>query len=165
MNRIILSTRARNLLLGSLIISVFVLGCEKSPSPVDSIEDWSDIYLMAIGYSALKGQERLSALQDAKRDAYSRLEDQILKLKIDPKQDVGKLLMKDEKLRRNLEMFIRRARVVTTKFLPDSDQISVTMELYLGTDFKTALGLKEKKPKEEPKPLATTPAGSGMLNY
>ena len=138
-------------------------GCEKSPSPVNSMEDWSDIYLVATGYSTLKGQERVSALQDAKQDAYSRLEDQVLKLKIDSKRDVG-TLMKDEKLKRKLELFIQRARVVTTKFIPESDQMSVTMELYLGTDFKTALGLKEKKPAQEPKPLNTAP-GPGMLNY
>jgi hypothetical protein len=161
MNRPALSLLTWNLLVGLVIFTLF-LGCEKSPSPVNSMEDWSDIYIVATGYSALKGQERLSALQEAKQDAYSRLEDQVLKLKIDPKRDVG-MLMRDEKLKRKLEMFIRQARVVTTKFLPDSDQISVTMELYLGTDFKTALGLKDKKPKQE-KPLATTPSG-GMINY
>ena len=159
-----LSAWVRDLLFGGLIISVFALGCEKSPSPIDPIKDWSDIYLMATGYSALKGEERLSALQDAKQDAYFRLEDQISKLKIDSKRDVGTLLMKDEKLKKKLEAFIRGARVVTTKFSPDSDQMSVTMELYLGTDFKTALGIKEKKTDQEPKPLSTGPERSGILH-
>ena len=154
----------RNLSLGGLIISLVMLGCEKSPSPIDPMKDWSDIYLMATGYSTLKGEERLSALQDAKQDAYSRLEDQILKLKIDSKRDIGVLLMKDQKLKGKLETFIRGARVVTTKFIPDSDQMSVTMELYLGTDFKTVLGLKEKKTEQELKPLNTTPEHSGILH-
>jgi hypothetical protein len=163
MSRITPSAWTRNLLLGGLIISLVMLGCEKSPSPIDPVKDWSDIYLMATGYSALKEEERLSALQDAKQDAYSRLEDQVLKLKIDSKRDIGALLMKDEKLKGKLEVFIRGAKVVTTKFIPDSDQISVTMELYLGTDFKAVLGLKEKKAEQEPKPLATTPDHSGIL--
>lgn len=164
MSRSTPSAWARNLLLGGLVISGFMLGCEKSPSPIDPMKDWSDIYLTATGYSALKGEERLSALQDAKHDAYSRLEGQILKLKIDSKRDVGALLMKDEKLKEKLEAFIRGAKVVTTKFTPDSDQMSVTMELYLGTDFKTALGLKEKQAGQEPKPLYTTPDHSGILH-
>jgi len=153
-----------NLSVGWLIISLFALGCEKSPSPIDPIKDWSDIYLMATGSSPLNGEERLSALQDAKQDAYFRLEDQIVKLKIDSKRDVGTLLTKDEKLKKKLEAFIRGARVVNTKFSPDSDQMSVTMELYLGIDFKTVLGLKEKKPGLEPKPLSTGPERSGILH-
>ncbi len=153
---------ARNLLLGGLLISVFITGCEKSPSPVDPMKDWSDIYLTVTGYSPLKGEERLSALQDAKQDAYSRLEDQILRLKIDSKRDVGTLLAKDEKLKEKLKAFIRGAKVVSTEFLPDSNQISVNLELYLGTDFKTMLGLKEKKPRQEQKPLTTTPEGLGI---
>src|SRR4051812_44919975 len=144
---------SRNLLLSSLIVFVLAAGCEKSPSPVDPVNDWSDIYLMATGYSGLKGKERLDSLQNAKEEAYSGLENQILKLKIDSKRDVGALLTNDEKRKRKLEVFIRGSKVVATKFLPDSDQISVTMELYLGADFKAMLGLKERKTAQEPKPL------------
>jgi hypothetical protein len=155
------SAWARNLLLAGLLISVFVTGCETSPSPIDPTEDWSDIYLTATGYNLLKDGERLNALQDAKQDAYSRLEDQILRLKIDSKRNVGMLLAKDEKLKEKLEAFIRRAKVVSTEFLPDSNQISVTLELYLGTDFKTVLGLKEKS-RQEQKPLKAAPEGLGL---
>lgn len=153
---------ACGLFVGGLLVSVFIAGCEKSPSPVDPMKDWSDIYLTVTGYSPLKGEERLSALHDAKQDAYSRLEGQILRLKIDSKRDVGALLVKDEKLKGKLESFIRGAKVVSTEFLPDSNQISVTLELYLGTDFKTVLGLKEKQ-RQEQKPLTTTPEGLGIL--
>jgi hypothetical protein len=153
--------RVRNSLLGGLLFFAFIAGCEKSPSPIDLMKDWSDIYLTVTGYSPLKEEERLSALQDAKQDAYFRLEDQILRLKIDSKRNVSTLLAKDEKLKEKLEAFIRGAKVVSTEFLPDSNQISVTLELYLGTDFKVVLGLKEKS-RQEQKPLKTTPEGLGI---
>ena len=124
--------------------------------------DWSDIYLTVTGHSRLIGQERLGALQDAKQEAYSRLEEQILRLKINSKQDVGMLLQKDKKLKDKLDAFIRRAKVVSTEFLPASNQMSVTVELYLGADFKSALGFKEK-PKQEQRSPAAAPSGLGIL--
>jgi len=163
MSRTTSSAWAQNLLLGGLLISVSIVGCEKSPSPIDPMNDWSDIYLTATGYSPLKGEERLSALQDAKQDAYSRLEDQVLRLKIDAKRDVGTLLVKDERLKERVEAFIRGAKVVSTEFLPDSNKISVNLELYLGNDFKTMLGLKEKS-RQERKPATSTPEGLGILH-
>jgi hypothetical protein len=151
------------LLLGVLLSLVLITGCEKSPSPVDAMKDWSDSYLTGTGYSTLKGQERLSALEEAKEDAYSRLEAHVLRLKIDSKQDVAALLTKDEKVKVKLKTFIRGAKVVTTEFLPASNQISVTLELYLGADFRATLGLREKE-RQEQKPSATLPSGGlGIL--
>jgi len=151
------------LLMGGVLLLCLITGCEKSPSPLDAMKDWSDSYLTATGYSTLKGQERLSAMEEAKENAYSSLEKQALRLKIDSRQDVAELLMKDGKVKEKFKAFIRGAKVITTEFLPASNQISVTLELYLGTDFRRALGLKERERQEE-KPSAKVPEGLGVLH-
>ena len=154
--------QVRFVLLCSLLILGAIVGCEKSPSPVEPAMDWSDIYLTVTGHSRSIEQERLGAMQDAKQEAYSRLEEQIVRLKINPKQDVGMLLQKDKKLKDKLDAFIRRAKVVSTEFLPASNQMSVTVELYLGADFKAALGIKEKSKQEQRSPSGA-PSGLGIL--
>ena len=150
-----------------LVLHVFMLlyltaGCEKSPSPLDAMKDWSDSYLTATGYSTLKGQERLNAMEEAKENAYFGLEEQVVKLKIEPSEDVQELLTKDGKTKEKLKAFIRGAKVVTTEFLPASNQISVTLELYLGIDFRRALGLREREGQEQ-KPSPTVPGGLGVV--
>jgi hypothetical protein len=146
-----LRKRGLILFLGGLGMMV---ACQSGPSPSPR-SDWADVVLHVTGSGSLNStgrnpvEERVLAIQDAKVNAYQKLEAKILRLKMDDQQSVSELIGKKPELADKVHAFVRGARIVKTHIFPDQRQIEVEADLFLGENFKAALGIVTPKPQHE----------------
>ncbi|NKE71030.1 hypothetical protein [Candidatus Manganitrophus noduliformans] len=143
-----------------LVIPVlFLLSCESGPE-VAPHADWADVTLHAVGIGQIQGEwslsDRIQAVQDAKVDAYAKLESQIMMLQIDSKKTISELVAKDEQIGKKIASFVRGARIVRTDNRENG--VEILTELFLGENFKATIGLAERKPR--PVPRGNTPESS-----
>lgn len=138
-------------------IFVYAIGvlvsCKTGP-PFSPRSGWADVVLRATGVGALRFSEgiavkdRILAIQEAKLDAYQKLEEEVLRLKMDDQQTVVEFIEKDPKLPGKVRSFVRGARIVYTRVV-SMGQIEVDTELFLGENFMAVLGLIERKISKE----------------
>jgi hypothetical protein len=139
-----------------------MVACQSGPPPSPR-SDWADVVLRATGSGSLNStgknpvEERVLAIQDAKVDAYQKLETEILRLKMEDHQSVSEFIGEKPELADKLHTFVRGARIVATRVFPDQRQMEVDAELFLGETFKAALGLVTPKPQHEREKRAGQP--------
>ncbi|HEX9757068.1 MAG TPA: hypothetical protein VGB26_04620 [Nitrospiria bacterium] len=129
---------------------LFFVSCSKriENQELPSIKDWSNGFLFVTGRGILHpsfdvGDQRYTALQEARRDAFFQLRREVYALPIDSKNRVEDLVLKDEKLVQKINRFIDGAKVVAFRII-EEEKVEVDMELYLGASLKSLLGLVEK---------------------
>ena len=129
----------------------FLLSCQSGPEKKPQ-SDWADITLRAVGAAAIEGQgstqERMQAVQQAKKDAYASLESQIMGLQTDSEKRVSELAAQDVEIQKKISAFVRGARIVSTE--NNHNKIEILTEIFLGENFKATIGLAKKKPKPIP---------------
>jgi hypothetical protein len=135
-----------------IIPFLFLLSCESGPE-VAPHADWADVTLHAVGMGPIQGEwsisDRIQAVQQAKVDAYSKLESQIMMLQTDSKKTISELVAKDEQIGKKIASFVRGARIVRTE--NKERGVEILTELFLGENFKATIGLAERKPRPVPK--------------
>lgn len=134
-----------------LFLPFVLLSCQSGPEK-KSQTDWADVTLHAVGVGSIEGDgstpERMRAVQQAKRSAYTDLESQIMQLRTDSEKPVSELAARDVEIRKKVAAFVRGARIVSTE--NNNNRIEILTELFLGENFKATIGLAKKKPKPIP---------------
>ncbi|MFQ5543558.1 MAG: hypothetical protein ACE5FY_04300 [Nitrospiria bacterium] len=124
---------------------LLLLSCQSTPLSEPNT-DWADVTFRSVGIGKMeKGwsiTKRIQAIQKAKVDAYTQLESKIMRLKIDSKRTISKLSKEDVLFRKKISAFVRGAKVIHTE--NNEEGIKVIVELFLGDDFKTTVGLSKK---------------------
>ena len=149
----------------SLYVSILFMGamlltaCRTAP-PNAPRADWADVTVETTGTEHLtaplpwSAEARLSAIRNAKADAYAKMEYQIMALSTAPGETVLQRVGEDPVRRRQVAAFVRGAQILEMK--PRPQGIEVAMRLYLGEGFRTLLGLGHKKsvtPRQGPPTL------------
>jgi hypothetical protein len=90
----------------------------------------------------------MQAVQQAKKNAYTSLESQIMELQTDSEKRVSELAAQDGEMQKKISAFVRGARIVSTE--NNHNKIEILTEIFLGENFKATIGLAKKKPKPVP---------------
>lgn len=146
--------RLQHIFLG--IFLIFILsGCQKESSTLTLDSSWADVTLQEKGVSTPNpgGKEevsmnRLESYREAKIDLYRKLENDILKIKVDVKRDVRAFIGEDKKLKEKISSFLKGTRITEAVYTPRKG-MELSGQLYLGEGFKSILGLMEKKSSED----------------
>ena len=123
--------------------------CQTAPSSAPRA-DWANITIETSGTGHLTAplpwpaEARLSAIRNAKADAYAKMTFQIMALETAPGETVLQLVGQDAERRRQVAAFVRGAQILEMK--PRPHGIEVAMRLYLGEGFRALVGLGHKKP-------------------
>ena len=133
-----------------LLIGVALLSACQTAPPNAPRADWADVTVETNGTGHLTAplpwpaEARLSAIRNAKADAYAKMEFQIMALETAPGETVLQRVGQDAARRRQVAAFVRGAQILEMK--PRPHGIEIAMRLYLGEGFRTLLGLGHKKP-------------------
>ena len=133
-----------------MLFPILLLSCQTGPEK--KLQDWADVTLRAVGVGSIEAEgatpERMQAVQKAKRDAYTSLELQVMRLQTDSEKPVSELAAQDLEMQRKISAFVRGARIISTE--NNNNRIEISTELFLGENFKATIGLAKKKPKPVP---------------
>jgi len=133
-----------------LFTGITLLAACRTALPSAPRADWADITVETSGMGHLTApppwpaEARLSAIRNAKADAYAKMEYRIMALSTAPGETVLQRVGKDAVRRRQVAVFVRGAQTLKMELQPQG--IEVTLRLYLGEGFRTLLGLGHKKP-------------------
>jgi len=133
-----------------LFVGVALIAACQTALPTGPRADWADVTVETTGTGHLTAplpwpaEARLSAIRNAKADAYAKMEFQIMALSTAPGETVLQRVGGDAARRRQVAAFVRGAQILEMK--PRPHGIEVAMRLYLGEGFRTILGLGHKKP-------------------
>lgn len=135
-------------LLMMVICSVFFLSCQSTR--IDTrYAGWENVTLFAEGFGLIEKDwsisKRVQAVQTAKIDAYAQLESEIMDLQTDSGLKVSELAGKDETLKKKIAAFVRGAKITQTE--NSEAGVKISMELFLGANFKATIGLSQKRSK------------------
>jgi len=126
-----------------------LVSCQTAPSTAPRA-DWANITVETKGTGHLTAplpwpaEARLSAIRNAKADAYAKMEFQIMALETAPGETVLQRVGEDAVRRRQVAAFVRGAQILEVK--PRPHGIEVAMRLYLGEGFRALIGLGHRKP-------------------
>jgi len=133
-----------------MLFPILLVSCQTGPEK--KLQDWADVTLRAVGVGSIEAEgatpERMQAVQKAKRDAYTSLELQVMRLQTDSEKPVSELAAQDLEMQRKISAFVRGARIISTE--NNNNRIEISTELFLGENFKATIGLAKKKPKPVP---------------
>ncbi|MBI1824326.1 MAG: hypothetical protein HYR80_09480 [Nitrospirae bacterium] len=151
-----------------LVLVLFLGACQKETSTLALDSSWADRTLQEKGLGAYHPEkslndtlDRLESYREAKADLYSKLESDIMSLKIDAKRDVKTYIGDNKKLKEKVVLFLKGTRITDAVYVPQKG-MELSGELYLGGSFKSILGLNEKKaPEEKPNTHTYTNSSPG----
>jgi hypothetical protein len=134
-----------------IFLQLLFLSCQSGPEKKMQ-SDWADVTLHAVGVGSIKGDgstpERMQAVQEAKRDAYTGLESQIMALQTDSDKHVSELAAEDVEIHKKISAFVRGAKILSTE--NNNNRIEILTEIFLGENFKATIGLAKKKSRPMP---------------
>ncbi len=124
--------------------------CQTAPEVAPNT-GWADVTLRATGIGVVgdhwSAENRMQAVQAAKLDLYTQLEHGMLTRLTPSGKPVWEVFEDQIVLRQRIAAFARRAKIVKIENKEGGIHFSAT--LYLGEDFKSTVGLADKKPARD----------------
>ncbi len=135
-----------------LWLCCLLLSCESLPEYASNA-DWADVTLRVTGRGIILATPtggwspaaRMGAIRQAKIDTYQQLEAQMMSLKTAQGMTVSEWVADHPELSPKIPAYARGATILRTENLSNAIEVSAT--LYLGENFKSVLGLSQKKLK------------------